>query len=66
MRELDVVLSGWLAHEYEGAPAGQKTAFERLLSLSDPELASYLLAGSKPLDDDIAGIVNAIRNHAQR
>jgi len=64
MRELDVLLSGWLEQQYDIAADDDKSAFRRLLSLPDPELARYLLAGERAGDPEIARVVELIRSHA--
>ena len=61
MRELDVLLSGWLEDQYAGASQRDKAAFQALLTLPDPELAGYLLHGEQPPDEDTARVVRKIR-----
>ena len=61
MRELDVLLTRWLDHSYDRVVESDRSAFQRLLTLPDPELASYLIAGESPEDPEIAGIVQRIR-----
>jgi len=61
MRELDVLLTGWLECHYSDAEDSEKSAFERLLVLSDPELIRYLLGGESPADPEIASVVCHIR-----
>ncbi|MDH3441193.1 MAG: succinate dehydrogenase assembly factor 2 [Gammaproteobacteria bacterium] len=61
MRELDVLLSGWLEEKYDAVSDDDKSAFRRLLSLPDPEIARYLLAGERAGDPDIARVVERIR-----
>lgn len=61
MRELDVLLSGWLEEQYDTVDDDDKSAFRRLLSLPDPELARYLLAGERAGDPEIARVVEHIR-----
>lgn len=63
MRELDVLLSGWMDEKYDAASGEDKSAFRRLLSLPDPEVARYLLAGERATDTDIARVVECIRGH---
>ena len=57
MRELDVLLSGFLDAHYESASEADKAAFRALLGLSDPELVSYLLSGEPPDDPRLRAIV---------
>jgi len=61
MRELDVLLSGWLEDQYDAVGDDDRSAFRRLLSLPDPEIARYLLAGERAGDPDIARVVERIR-----
>ena len=63
MRELDVLLSRWLEESYDSVGETDKSAFRRLLSLPDPELARYLLTGEEATDPDIARVVANIRGH---
>ena len=63
MRELDVLLSDWLDTRYNAVSEADKAAFRRLLSLPDPELARYLLAGIEAVDPDIARVVTIIRGN---
>ncbi len=62
MRELDILLADYLDRDYPQADAQQKQAFRELLSLSDPELIAYLLAGETPQDAALASIVRTIRD----
>ena len=63
MRELDVLLSGWLDRGYDAASEEQKAAFQRLLEFTDPELAAYLLRGVPSGDPRIDVVVGQIRRH---
>jgi antitoxin CptB len=48
MRELDELLLQYLENGHEQADAAEKSAFQTLLALSDPELISYLLQQQEP------------------
>ena len=50
MRELDVLLAGYLDQQYQQADEAHKEAFRQLLALADPELIAYLLGGVTPPD----------------
>jgi antitoxin CptB len=65
MRELDVLLSGWLDDHYSTAGERDKAAFRALLTLPDPELAGYLLHGESPPDEEVASVVRKIRGDTQ-
>lgn len=64
MRELDVLLERYLNESFARASSRDRAAFEQILALQDPELASYLLAGVEPLDPDIARVVAQISPRA--
>jgi len=51
MRELDVILMRYMQKDYDAADQGEKTSFEALLSLQDPEILD-LLTGRIVADDD--------------
>ena len=61
MRELDVLLSGYLETSYPASDDMSKQAFRRLLELSDPELNAFLLGGTQPADTEIAHAVSLVR-----
>ena len=48
MRELDLLLGGWLERRWPTADAGLRSSFEWLLQQPDPEIASWLLGGARP------------------
>ena len=60
MRELDQLLVGYLERSYAGAGDDEKAAFQQLLTLPDPELASYFLGRELPEDAVIAKAVARI------
>ena len=64
MRELDVLLTSYLDAHYEASSEADKASFRRLLELSDPELARYLLSGDAPDDQGLASIIERIRRGA--
>ena len=61
MRELDVLLTGYLEEQYADSCQSEKEAFQKLLELPDPELNSYLLGGVTPVDKEIAVVVARLR-----
>ena len=61
MRELDIVLTRYLDGRYRQADPAEKAAFERLLTLSDPELVAYILKREPPADLDLAAVVGRLR-----
>ena len=61
-KELDLLLTRWLALQYEDASEGQRARFERLRALPDPQLASYLVAGEAPEAAELAALIQSIRS----
>jgi succinate dehydrogenase flavin-adding protein (antitoxin of CptAB toxin-antitoxin module) len=61
MKELDLLLTGWLDRQFEGASEAQRAQFEALLALPDPQLAGYLVGGEPPQDPQLAALVKSIR-----
>jgi succinate dehydrogenase flavin-adding protein (antitoxin of CptAB toxin-antitoxin module) len=62
MKELDLLLAGWLDRQFEGASDAQRAQFEALLALPDPQLAGYLVGGKPPEDPQLAALVESIRS----
>ena len=57
MKELDLILQGWLEQGYQRASPAEKLLFAQFLELPDPELARYLLGHDTPPDPAIAALV---------
>ena len=65
MKELDLLLAGWLDTRFERASAEQRREFEALLELPDPLLARYLLGGQRPERSDLAALIECIRGDSR-
>jgi antitoxin CptB len=61
MRELDLLLAGWLERQFDRATEAQRGQFEALLELPDPQIAGYLLGGERPQAAELAALVESIR-----
>jgi antitoxin CptB len=64
MRELDVLLKGFLEDRFEGLDARQRNSFARLLEYPDAVLFECLMGRMVPADRDVASIVRDIRHTA--
>ncbi len=64
MRELDVLLLGFLDRRYPDLGAAERDSFSRLLEYPDPVLLEWLTGHMVPLDRDVAHIVREIRHTA--
>lgn len=60
MKELDLLLAGWLDQRWLAADAARRQAFRRLLDETDPQIADWLLGGSRPVDAALAGLIDDI------
>ena len=60
MRELDELLVRYLETFYADDSDADKAAFREVLTLSDPELNSYLLQRQTPESESIARIIDRI------
>ncbi len=56
MKELDLLMSGYLQEDYPRAPAAERRAFEKLLDYQDPLIVDLLFR--RCVDDDAA--INAL------
>ena len=65
MRELDILLERYLQESFDASKPAEKAAFRQLLTLSDPELASYLLRGETFDDSVIASVIERVLGRAQ-
>ena len=61
MRELDVVLTGWLDGQWAGATEEERRAFARLLEHEDDRLLAWLVGRSTPPQQDLKRIVEVLR-----
>ena len=59
MRELDQLLVRYLDTHFEAASDTEKSAFQALLTLPDPELAGYLLGQQSP-PPELASVIQGI------
>jgi antitoxin CptB len=61
MRELDAVLQAFLQSAYAALGDDDKSRFEAILDLPDPELYGYLAGRLEPQDRSIAALIGRIR-----
>ena len=62
VKELDVVLTRYLESGYDKATDADKQSFENLLTYQDPDILRFLLQQETPEDENIARIIEKIRN----
>jgi antitoxin CptB len=61
MRELDLLLDGFLENGYDTLSPTDRDSFERLLDCRNEDLMDWLMEGGLPQDEQLAGIVSRIR-----
>ena len=64
MRELDILFERYLNDIYPDSGSAEKSAFQKLLTLSDPELADYLLRDVPHNDVLTSGVIARILGRA--
>ncbi len=62
MRELDLLLQGFLEHSFATFDASMQKTFETLLNYPDAVLLEWLLGRQIPSDREVAQLVQRIRN----
>ena len=63
MRELDLVLQGFLNSNFSSLSTDDQARFELLLELPDPDLCTYLHRRDEPKDHEIKLAVDLILLH---
>ena len=62
MRELDLLLDGFLENRYHSLPPTERDSFARLLDCPNEALMDWLMEGGLPQDKRLADIVELIRD----
>jgi antitoxin CptB len=60
MKELDLLLGAWLERRWPAAGPELRHSFHWLLEQPDPEIAAWLLGGTRPPDRRHAALVDDI------
>ena len=61
MRELDAVLQAFLEDSFEALDDEDKSRFEAILDLPDPEIYGYIAGRAEPRDRHYARLIGLIR-----
>ena len=64
MKELDVVLTGYLERRFESASVAEQSGFLKLLELQDPELYKIILGREESDDDEIRAVLRVLHEDA--
>jgi succinate dehydrogenase flavin-adding protein (antitoxin of CptAB toxin-antitoxin module) len=63
MLELDLVLGGFWSAQRATLRPDEKAAFERLLAMSDMEIADRLQGRTRADDPDLAALIQCLQQH---
>jgi antitoxin CptB len=61
MKELDLLLEGYLTERYPAADAAEQGAFRELLDMQDPELFAFVTGRERPATQELCRVVDALR-----
>lgn len=61
MRELDLLMSGWLDRHYAASSPGLQAQFRRLIDTPDPVLLAWLTGRERPDDPGLEQLIDAMR-----
>ena len=64
MKELDVVMTGYLERYYRDASSAEQDQFRALLAMPDPELYDLLLGRSTATDLELDKFVRLLRDRS--
>jgi antitoxin CptB len=59
-RELDLILGRFLEQCYDQLAPAERVHFERLLDQEDDQLQAWLIGDRRPMDEDLARLVERI------
>lgn len=62
MKELDVLLEGFLKDKYDELSESLQKAFHRLMGLEDPDLYAILMGKQDAPDQECADVIEQLRN----
>ena len=65
MKELDLVLTGYLEKHYPNAGTNEQAGFRKLLELQDPDLYKLIVGRQSTEDPDMADIIRIIRQETR-
>lgn len=65
MKELDMLLLGYLQHAFDTASEEERRAFAELLELQDPQLMAYVVGRETPTDQTLATLISKLRASAR-
>ena len=64
IKEMDILLQGYLETNYDDAPESEQNSFETLLDEADLDILSWIMQKTEP-DKRYIGIIAIIREYAE-
>jgi len=64
MKELDLLLVGYLDSRYPSASPEEQGAFRDLLEMQDPQLFAFVTGRERPATEDLCRVVDTLRRTA--
>jgi antitoxin CptB len=61
IREMDLLLEGFLSGPYRTLSATERATFERLLDEADPDLIAWISGRAEPADPDYRALIAQLR-----
>ncbi len=61
MKELDLLLLGYLERHYQQADTATQRAFACMLEMQDPEIHALLLGGDRTQDRELSDVIAILR-----
>ena len=66
MKELDLVMSGYLDRYYSTAAPSQQAQFRGMLQMPDPDLYNLLVGRDEPNDPELVALLQVLRKLSGR
>jgi antitoxin CptB len=62
VKELDVLFTQFVEQSYDSLSDNEKSAFDKLLKIEDPDILAFILYSEIPSDPDVARIIEKIHS----
>ncbi|MCP4187693.1 MAG: succinate dehydrogenase assembly factor 2 [Gammaproteobacteria bacterium] len=66
MKELDLVMTGYLENYYDDADQSEQSSFRVLLDMQDPNLFALLVGRESSNDNNITSLIDKLRSMAKK
>ncbi len=66
MKELDLVMTGYLENYYNNADKVEQSCFRELLDMQDPDLFAMLVGSKSSSNDNITSLIQKLRSMTKK